>query len=234
MESAALLAVIVIANILGAMMAVPQAARAIRTRQVAGVSAVWVGISIAANAWWIAYGLGTGSMAVVPVAVVATAGYVLIAWALLATGAPSPVRGQLLGSIGAIAPWPALVLAFSGWAAVGVLLGLLYGIQLIPAVGAAYGTHSIGGVAPTTWVLAWAEALLFGVYGFAVADAGLIVLGVCGLLGSSAILARIAWTARAPLQMRIALNTIADRTYEEQNRRRVGSLGSLEPAERGL
>jgi hypothetical protein len=47
----------------------PQARRIARTRRVDGVSAVWIGVSLAINGWWLTYGLVAGVWALVPVSV---------------------------------------------------------------------------------------------------------------------------------------------------------------------
>ena len=56
---------VVVATVLGSWMAFPQARRIARTRRVDGVSATWIGVSLALNAWWLTYGLVAGVWAAV-------------------------------------------------------------------------------------------------------------------------------------------------------------------------
>lgn len=191
MESVGLVVVVAVANILGATMALPQAMRLLRTRDTAGISALWVGFGATANVWWVGYGSAVGNVGVVPVAAFSALIYFLIAALLLQFGHDPRRLGELSKAMAAMTVLPLLALLGSGWPAVGVLLGLLYGLQLLPAVLSAYRSAEISGVSATTWLFAWVEALLFGLYGWAVGDAGLIVLAACGLAGASAILLRL-------------------------------------------
>ncbi len=60
-------ALMIVATILGSGMALPQARRLARTRRADGVSTMWVGVSLALNAWWIGYGLAAPVWALLPV-----------------------------------------------------------------------------------------------------------------------------------------------------------------------
>ena len=66
--------------------------------------------------------------------------------------------------VGDALPIPAFVLG--GWPATGITLGTVYGFQLLPAVVAVYRSRDISGVSVPTWIMAWTEALLWGIYGF--------------------------------------------------------------------
>ena len=46
--------VVVSASVIGAGMAFPQALRLFTTRRTDGVSPMWIGVSLAINAWWTA------------------------------------------------------------------------------------------------------------------------------------------------------------------------------------
>ena len=119
--------------------------------------------------------------------------YLVIAVAVIGHtpfGRPRQVAVMTAASI-AIAAVPLLALALGGWVAAGLTLGALYGIQLSPAVVAVYRSPDVGGVSIATWLLAWTEALLWGVYGFARVDAGIVALAVTGTLMSSLVLARL-------------------------------------------
>jgi uncharacterized protein with PQ loop repeat len=193
MSISTLTAVVVVANVLGGAMAVPQAAKLIRSRRVDGVSPVWAGISATVNAWWAAYGIGIGDLSIVPVSVVSVMAYLAIAVALVryGSGRAWATVGRLTAWSGAIALVPLAALAVDGWATAGVVLGALYGVQLSPAVVAVYRAPDVSGVSTATWGIAFAEAALWGVYGLARLDVGLLTLAATGLVMSSLVLARL-------------------------------------------
>lgn len=189
----ALTLVVVAANVLGGAMALPQAAKLVRSRRVDGVSPIWAGISAAANGWWVAYGLGTGDLGIVPVSVVSVTAYLAIAGYLVRFRTAPPARTAAVVALSAlgIAVVPLLPLAIGGWAACGVALGALYGVQLSPAVVAVHRAPDVSGVSATTWALAFLEAGLWGVYGFARVDVGLLSLAATGLAMSALVLVRL-------------------------------------------
>jgi uncharacterized protein with PQ loop repeat len=185
--------IVVMANALGAGMAIPQAVRLIRGRRTDGVSTVWAAMSIAVNSWWLAYGVGTGDPAIVPVAAVSVAAYgaVAVALARFCPGrSPADLVAPLVAAttVGVI---PLLALQVGGWPATGIALGAIYGVQLSPAVIKVYRSADVGGVSAATWMLAWSEAVSWGIYGVAKGDAGLTAFGVTGFAVSTAILARL-------------------------------------------
>jgi uncharacterized protein with PQ loop repeat len=187
---------VVSANVLGGAMAFPQAARLVRTRRVEGVSAAWVGISVAMNLWWLAYGVTEQRWALIPVSAISIILYGAIGLTLVATlgvRRASPMAMAFLAL--AVVPIPFLV--GSGWRTVGVVIGLCYGVQLMPAVVSACRSADLAGVSSGTWVIASAESLLWGIYGVALADAGLVVAGVLGVAMSSLIIARLIATGSA-------------------------------------
>ncbi len=189
----------VIANVIGASMALPQARHLARTRCVDGISASWVGVSVALNAWWLAYGLSERVWALIPVSGISLALYVTIAVLLVKTVGRRSLGGLGLGAFGlGMAPLPALLLG--GWTAAGVAIGLSYGIQLFPAVLAAFRTRALQGIAPATWILALVEAVLWLVYGIGIADMALAVSGAVGTVLAGAILLRLAVTGHRPMR----------------------------------
>lgn len=185
--------ILIAANLLGGTMAVPQAARLLRSRKTAGVSPVWAGISTAVNAWWIAYGLGVGDLAIVPVSVVSVIAYLAIIVFLVRFGdrPAMPTVVIAAASAAASAALPLLVLTIGGWPSAGIALGAMYGVQLSPAVVAVYRSVDVSGVSAATWALAFLEAALWGVYGFARVDAGLLTLAATGLAMSALVLVRL-------------------------------------------
>jgi uncharacterized protein with PQ loop repeat len=194
-----LTSVAVIANVLGASMALPQARHLARTRCVDGISASWVGVSVALNAWWFAYGIAAGVWALIPVSGISLALYVTIAVLLVKALGRRSLIGIGVGAFGlGMVPLPALLLG--GWTAAGVAIGLSYGIQLFPAVVAAFRTRALTGIAPATWILAFVEALLWLVYGTGIADMALAVSGAVGAVLAGAILVRLAVTGHRPMR----------------------------------
>ena len=71
-----------------------------------------------------------------------------------------------------------------------VALGLAFGVMMFPSLWVAYRTPNPSGIAPGTWWVGIAEALLWGFYGWHHADAGVITFAITALVGSAAMLAR--------------------------------------------
>ncbi|MEO1062042.1 MAG: hypothetical protein AAFZ07_11530 [Actinomycetota bacterium] len=181
---------LVLANVLGVGMIVPQAIRLARVRSLAGVSVPWIGISLALNAWWIGYGVAQARWGVVPVSI---GGFLLYLWmARLAVGIGGPVlvRG-LLGGVAAASVGPAVGLVTGGWLVAGLIIGLSYGVQFAPAAWSAVRSERLDGISPATWVMAWAEAAIWFVYGLDAGDAALLVGGGGGTVMASIILVRL-------------------------------------------
>lgn len=181
--------VVLAANVFGAAMAVPQARRMIRTRCVAGVSLTWAAVSITVNAWWGVYGIGVGDLGIVPVSIVSVLAYLLIAVHVIGYGDARTGRAASIAA--AVALLPAAALWIDGWASAGIALGLLYGVQLSPAVVGVYRAVDVSGVSAATWCIAFAEAVLWGLYGWWNLDVGLLALAATGTTMSSLVLARL-------------------------------------------
>lgn len=189
--------IVVVATVIGSAMAFPQARRIARTRRVEGVSATWIGVSLAINAWWFAYGVAAGVWAVVPVSVISLFLYAVMARYFVLTVGRGGLRGLALGVfVLGMVPLPFLLVG--GWALAGVAVGLSYGVQLLPAVVAAMRTASLSGLSSTTWIIACVEAALWLVYGTAVADLAVVLGGAVGVVMAGAILIRLALTGHRP------------------------------------
>ena len=201
MSALVMVSIVLTANVLGASMALPQARKLVRTRNVDGVSPVWAGLSAAMNAWWAVYGIGAGVWAVVPVCTISFLLYVTIAFVLVREGGFGAVRSVVLGALGVgLVPLPFLVLG--GWATAGVVVGFGYGVQLAPAVIAAHRTERLAGVSAGTWILAFFEAALWLAYGVAVGgDAALVAGGASGVLMAGLILVRLSVTGHQPFRV---------------------------------
>ncbi|MEM9746432.1 MAG: hypothetical protein AAF945_07040 [Actinomycetota bacterium] len=191
--------ILIWANVLGGAMALPQAIKTLRTGRTEGVSTVWIGLSVGVNLWWVAYGLGVDDIGIVPVGAISVTAYSLIGLGV-ARALPSSARSrpvaQMVASAVAVGSVPAFALWVGGWPVAGVILGLLYGVQLSPAVVTAYRSADVSGMSASTWIIALVEAVLWGVYGLVRADSGLLALAATGIVMSVLVLARL--TARRP------------------------------------
>lgn len=188
---------VVVATVLGSWMAFPQARRIARTRGVEGVSATWIGVSLAINGWWLTYGLVAGVWALVPVSIISLLLYGVMAWFYVASVGRPALPGLALGIFGlGMVPLPFLLIG--GWELAGVAVGLSYGVQLLPAVVASLRTSELSGVSSTTWIIALVEAALWLVYGVGVSDIALTLAGLVGVVMASVILARLAVTGHRP------------------------------------
>lgn len=189
----ALTLVVIAANVLGAAMALPQAAKLLESRRVEGISPIWAAVSATVNAWWAAYGIGVGDLGIVPVSAVSVMAYLAIVVGLFRFGTTPALPLAIRLSIGsaAVAVVPVAAYLLGGWPTAGIALGALYGVQLSPAVVAVYRAADVSGVSAATWAIALAEALLWGVYGFARLDAGLLTLAATGTVMSVLVLARL-------------------------------------------
>ena len=188
---------VVVATVLGSWMAFPQARRIARTRRVDGVSATWIGVSLAINGWWLTYGLVAGVWALVPVSIISLLLYGVMAWFYVASVGRPALPGLALGVFGlGMVPLPFLLVG--GWELAGVAVGLSYGVQLLPAVVASVRTSELSGVSSTTWIIALVEAALWLVYGVGVSDIALTLAGLVGVVMASVILTRLAVTGHRP------------------------------------
>ena len=200
MNAVLVTAMLVVANIMGAGMAYPQAARLVRQRSTAGVSGVWAGVSLSMNLWWLAYGLAEGLWGLVPVSAVAAVLYGVIIVAYVRAAGRSTVPGVAIGMfVLGMAPLPFLLVG--GWRVAGLAIGLCYGMQLVPAVVAACRSRELDGLAPSTWIMAWIEAAIWLVYGVLVLDPALLAGGASGTVMAAVILVRLAVTGHRPFHV---------------------------------
>ena len=195
--------VVVAASVIGAGMALPQARSLFTTRRTDGVSPMWIGVSLAINAWWIAYALAASVAVLLPVALASFALYTSMALVFVRAErsagrrVASTMRPMALGTFGlGLGPLPALLLG--GWEVAGLAIGLCYGLQLLPAVVAAHRTRSLSGISNGTWILSFIEGALWIVYGSVIRDGALIAGGVTGVVMSGVILARLESTGHRP------------------------------------
>ncbi|MDY7099729.1 MAG: hypothetical protein S0880_00945 [Actinomycetota bacterium] len=190
---------LVVANVLGVGMIVPQAARLHRRRVVDGVSGEWVGVSLAINSWWIAYGVSEQLWGVVPVSVGAIVLYGVIAAQYVRLVGPAGARRIVVGV--AMSAWfPLAFLLAGGWTAAGLAIGLAYTGQFAPAAITACRSVDLAGVSPATWAMATGEAAIWFTYGLSNGDVALLVGGGGGAVTAAVVLARVVTVGRARTQ----------------------------------
>jgi uncharacterized protein with PQ loop repeat len=198
--------IVVAASVLGSGMALPQALKLARTQNVDGVSAVWIGVSMAINVWWTIYAIHESVWALLPVSTVSLALYLGMGVIYLRSVGASALPGFAVGGlILGMAPLPALLVG--GWEAAGLAIGLSYGIQLAPAVFAAFRTRALDGVSPGTWVISLAEAVLWLAYGAMISDIALLAGGTAGVVMATAMLSRLAAVGSVSTLIRVDLVT---------------------------
>ena len=182
---------VVVATAASLVWLVPQIVKLIRTRDSTGVSSTWPAFGLLSNLGWIVYLIHEALWAAVVAPVGAFGGYAVILWALAGTGRPlGPSLGRGLGfgvALTAVGVW-------GGWTALGVALGLSFGVMLAPSLWVAYRTADPAGIAPGTWWFGLGEAALWGFYGWHHADPGIVTYAVVAAAGSVAMLARYAAT----------------------------------------
>ncbi|MDX2381395.1 MAG: hypothetical protein QNM02_16740 [Acidimicrobiia bacterium] len=183
-------ATVIVATLLGSSMALPQARRLYSTRRVEGLSAAWIGVSVALNAWWLVYGFAQNVWVLIPVSALSVLLYLSIGAMFIHTTGWASLRQMFAAGV-ALGLLPLGFLAFGGWVVAGVVVGLCYGLQLLPAVVAVYRSDAVEGVATGTWLIALVESLLWLLYGLGVADVALIAGGSSGVVMASLILARL-------------------------------------------
>ncbi len=165
----------------------PQIVKLVKTKDSAGVSSTWPALGFVTNVGWFTYVINRQLWAAMLAPFVTFVSYAVTLWALSRSGRDlraSAVRGAV---------WGILLVATTlgaGWVALGVVLGLSYGVMIAPSVWTAYRTNDPSGISPGTWWIGVAEAALWGYYGLFHSDRGIITFGVVGVIGSALILTR--------------------------------------------
>lgn len=190
MPTPILTALLIVANILGAGMILPQVARTHRHRELAGVSLPWLGVGIGLNGWWIGYALAEGLVGVLPVSIGALLLYGVLAWLHHRIIGKGTIAG-LSGGVLLVSVAPASALALAGWPAAGLMIGLSYAVQFSPAMSEALRSDDVSGISPSTWSMALGEAVIWLVYGLAVSDVALMIGGGGGAAMAAVILLRL-------------------------------------------
>ncbi len=188
MSSFFLPALLVVANVTGAGMIVPQVVRLARTHRLDGVSLPWAGVGIAMNLWWLAYAVAEQVWGIAPVSLGGLVLYAVIVGQVLQIRGIGAARRMIAGAAG-IGWLPIIGLLAGGWTGAGLAIGLCYSIQFAPAAWEALRAPSVDGIAPLTWVLAWIEAAIWFGYGVHLGDGALVLGGGGGTVMATVILA---------------------------------------------
>lgn len=195
---------LVIANVAGAGMIVPQVVRLHRTRRTDGLSPAWVGVGIVLNTWWLGYALSQSLYGLVPVSVGALVLYLGIGAQLRWIDGPGSLAGVARGSVvPVVGPLP--FLAAGGWQGAGVAIGCAYAIQFSPAAWTAVRSAVVDGISPITWSLALLEAAIWLAYAIDAGDTALLIGGTGGSALSLVILGRLALESTRRRPARLAL-----------------------------
>ena len=175
----------------------PQAHRALRTGDVAGVSWPWAALTAVGNAGWAAYFASSGYWWALVPSSSTTALATVLAGSITRLGGPDS-RGRSSSRV-VVATWAAvLVGSFLAWgpAGLGTALSAAFVVQVAPALWTAYRSPSPTGIAATTWLLVLGELSCWGAYGLHRSDRRLILLGASGILASVLMLIRWAGARR--------------------------------------
>jgi uncharacterized protein with PQ loop repeat len=186
---------VVAATLLTWVSLIPQLVKLARTGDPEGVSATWPAIGLVSNVAWVVYLSGRGLWAAVPAAVVMALFYGLVIRALALAGKPiraAVIRG-LLWSVGVTG-----LTVGAGWDGLGAGLVWSYAVQVAPAVYGVYRSSAPTGVSAGTWWIVTAEAALWGVYGWLLADLPIVAYAVVGITSGAVILIRLAAHRRRP------------------------------------
>lgn len=174
---------------------VPQVARVLRMRSVAGVSGPTTWMGLAVNVAWVSYGVARG---LVPVAVLSGAyvlGYVVVAALLVRGGNRRGVGWALLAG----AAMAGLTVA-GGWGLLGTVLALAVLPQFLPQAVEAWTSDDLTGLSPGTYLLGLLDGVVWGGFGLVVGDGPLMLYGaVMCTVATAVLVGRARWAARQPV-----------------------------------
>lgn len=168
---------------------VPQPVRLLRTGVPDGVSPMAALNGVVGDLGWLVYGVGVGLVPVWTVAGVSLVPCLLMAVLLARSTTVHDVLGAAL--------WSGIVMTAWALGALGTVLGISVLVNNGPQVWVAVRSRNLVGLAPATWMIAIADASLWGAYGVATGDGALFGYGTALTASALVILARIWWTRRA-------------------------------------
>jgi uncharacterized protein with PQ loop repeat len=184
-----------VATALAATSALPQLRRLRTTRDLAGVSLAGPAIGAVTEAGWLVYVVEVELWSAAPEPVLMVIANIALATAISRRGGPL-VIALVVGM--AWAATLSLVTTAGGWAALGAMLGIAYGVQMTPYLWSAFRVRRPTGIAPHTWTMNLVESVLWGVYGVTHGDMPIVLYAVIGTTTSTAILARRVGLERRP------------------------------------
>ncbi len=191
MATAVMPILLIVANVFGAGMILPQVNRLRLARTLDGVSATWVGVGIAMNLWWIAYALPNELWGLLPVSSIAAGLYLVMAWYVVTIAGAAGLRPLMIGLclFGSV---PLIALVVGGLPGAGLAIGLSYGAQFAPAAATAVRAVGTAGISGTTWTMGLVEALIWLLYGVTLRDWALVIGGGGSTLMAAVIVIRLA------------------------------------------
>jgi len=164
----------------------PQPIRLARTGLPEGISTVAAMNAVISDAAWIAYGLQAGLL---PVWLVALVGVVPGVWTVVLLRREVD-RGDLVRS----GAWLAVIVVAALVGGLGVILAASVLVNVGPQVWTALRSNDLRGLSAFTWVLAIGDGLLWGAYGWVVADVALLAYAGVLVTGALIVLLRMAMT----------------------------------------
>jgi uncharacterized protein with PQ loop repeat len=176
-----------VATALAAASALPQVRRLRTTSDLAGVSLAGPAIGAVTEAGWLVYVAEVELWSAAPEPVLMVIANVALATAICRRG------GALVTALVVGVGWAAtltVVTTAGGWAALGAMLGIAYGVQMTPYVWSAFRVRRPTGIAPHTWLMNLIESALWGAYGLTHGDVPIMLYAAIGTTTSAAILAR--------------------------------------------
>ncbi len=185
-----LLVPVALANVFGVGMLVPQALRLARRRCVSGVSPTWIGVGVAINAGWLIYAAQREVYGLIPVSLGSLVLYLVMANAMYRIDQATFTRAVIAALV--VSNVLAWSMAVDGVGTLGLALAGLYTVQFAPASVSAVRTSDLDGVAPSTWVMAFVEAVIWAGYGAAISDVAVLLGGAGASVMSAVVLVRLA------------------------------------------
>lgn len=170
----------------------PQPWHTWRTGAVHGVSGTALANNLVSDVGWTAFGVATG---LTPLWVAAGATVAVDVVALVV--ARRAVGTRALALAGAWAGALAAAWVVGGPVVFGTALGLATAVCHAPQVVTALRSTDLSGLHPATWWLALADAALWGGYGLATGELGVVVYGIVLGTAGTIVLTRLAVTRRA-------------------------------------
>ena len=165
-----------IATVLGVGMLIPQTLSMMRTRDLRGVSASWIGGGVAINSGWIVYALSAGLWGLLPVSIGSLVLYVAMAVVVARHGRSDFPRALITAGL-VIALFVIAGLVGGGVSAFGLAIALTYAGQFSPAAWSALFSRDISGISAPTWIMGLTEAVIWAFYGASLGDSALLFGG---------------------------------------------------------